>query len=325
MTRFPAIFMLVAFCAPANTQPATSTLQTAPASHQQTPRFDRTELLRRSGVLEDAIRKAELAHDSNARIARLYGILGEVYENLGWYAKAEADMRKATSLLINGPQDQLAELLEHLAFLHVAMGEDRQAEKDDLQALRIRETLPDPIGLAIAWNDLADLYYRERHYRKALDYAQHAMTVVANNPKASADFRIAVRQTLGYALCGDGHCTKAIPILKDALELARATFGPDSLEGGIASYDLGFALWHSGNTADAAQWLKAGIERMKVEFGWGHELYINALRQYSLFLHQNRQREEAAAVDREMQMLTATVDVHTLANQNGQVSALGLR
>jgi len=126
-------------------------------------------------------------------------------------------------------------------------------------------------------------------------------------------------------LCGNGRSREAIPILKDALELARANFGPDSLSVGMATYVLGFASWHCGDTVHAAVWLKAGIEGMKNDLGWGHQLYIDALGQYSLFLHQNRQREQAAAVDREMQMLTATVDVHTLVNRNDQVSALGLR
>ena len=325
MTQFPAVLMLVVLCVSANAQPAANSPQTAPASRDGGPGLDKADLLRRSSFLEDAIRKAELAHESNSEIARLYDLLGEVYQNLGWYPKAEADMRKTISLLKDGPQAQLAETLGHLAVLHIAMGEDRLAEKDHLRALQIRETVGDPIGLALTWNDLADLYCHDRRYSKALDYAQRAMAVVAGNPQLNTDIQVGIRQTLGFALCADGRCREAIPILKDALEFARAGFGPDSLSVGMAKYVLGLASWHSGDMTDAARWLKAGTERMKVDLGWGHKLYIDALEQYSLFLRENRQREQAAAVDRERQMLTTAVDVHALADQSDKTTALGFR
>ena len=82
------------------------------------------------------------------------------------------------------------------------------------------------------------------------------MAVLADNPKASADIRIVVRQTLGYALCGAKRCGEAIPVMKDGLALTQANFGPESLEAGVAAYGLGLVSWHSGDMVDAAVWLK---------------------------------------------------------------------
>jgi hypothetical protein len=80
---------------------------------------------------------------------------------------------------------------------------------------------------------------------------------------------------------------------------------------------------------DAAKWMGQGIERMKVDLGWGDVLYVNALHDYEQFLVQNRQPDQAKVVDHELRALATTVDARSLANpkanENGGTTALGLR
>jgi tetratricopeptide (TPR) repeat protein len=227
------------------------------------------------------------------------------------YLKAEDAMLRAIALLKTGPQDQLAEEIGHLAVLHIAMGELRKAEKNQMEALAIRESVGDPVGIALTWSDLADLYIKQRQYKKALDYAQRAMDVLAGRPDVRASDRIAVRQTLAFALCGAGNCEKAIPLLKDAIDLSKSSFGVDSLPVGINEYLLGYAYWQSGNMHDAGEWMGRGIARMKVDLGWGHSIYINALRQYAKFLRKAGQAEAAASAEREINQAEALVDART--------------
>jgi tetratricopeptide (TPR) repeat protein len=224
-------------------------------------------------------------------------------------------MLRAISLPRAGPQDELAEEIGHLAVLHVAMGELREAERNQMEALAIRESVGDPTGIALTWNDLADLYIKNRQYKKALDYAQRAMRVLADRPDVGASDRIAVRQTLAFALCGTGNCEKAIPLLKDALELSKSSFGADSLPVGIDEYLLGYAYWQSGNLHDAAEWMGQGIARMKVDLGWGHTIYVNALRQYAKFLQKTGQTEAAASADIEVHQAEALVDARSFTKR----------
>jgi tetratricopeptide (TPR) repeat protein len=273
------------------------------------------ELLRRIGLYEAAARKAETAHTDRKSLVKIYANLGGLYEDAAMYPKAEDAMLRAISLLRAGPQDELAEEIGHLAVLHVAMGELREAERNQMEALAIRESVGDPTGIALTWNDLADLYIKNRQYKKALDYAQRAMDVLADRPDLSTSDRIAVRQTLAFALCGVGNCEKAIPLLKDALELSKSSFGADSLPVGIDEYLLGYAYWQSGNLHDAAEWMGQGIARMKVDLGWGHTIYVNALRQYAKFLQKTGQTEAAASADIEVHQAEALVDARSFTKR----------
>lgn len=182
-----------------------------------------------------------------------------------------------------------------------------------MEALHIREQIGDPIGIALTWNDLASLYVRQRRFAKALDYAQRAMPLLASNSKVEAGDRITIRQTLAYALCGMHQCVRAIPILEDALELARDNFGTDSLAVGIASYLLGYAYWQNGQLDEAADYMQRGVERMKQDWRWGHPLYVNAVEQYAKFLRQRGQIEFAEVEERELRQMAAVVDVRSLA------------
>jgi len=308
-------------------QPTEATTPPAAASEPQSKaRFpSKPELLRRIAVCEAAARDADAMHLSHDSLVKVYTNLGALYEDVAMYLKSEDAMRRAISLLKAGPQDQLAEEIGHLAVLHVAMGELGEAEKDQLRALQIREAVGDPVGLALTWNDLADLNIKQRHFKKALDYAQRAMDVLGDRPSVRVNDRIAVRQTLAFALCGNRDYQKAIPLLKDAVELSTTSFGPDSLEVGIDSYMLGHTYWQSGDLIDAAVWMDRGIARMKVDLGWGHIVYINSMKQYAQFLKESGQLEAAVSAQREVRQAEAVVDARTFTARSGEFKSSALR
>ena len=308
-----AIFMFAFAGTLVNGQPDGATVPAAAVVPQSKAEFrGKPELLRQIELYEAAARKAEAAHTDGENLAKIYANLGGLYEDAAMYPEAENAMLRATSLLREGPQDELAEEIGHLAGLHLAMGELREAEKNQMQALAIRERVGDQVGIALIWNDLADLYFKKRQYKKALDYAQRALGVLADRPDVSASDRIAVRQTLALALCGVGNCEKAISLLKDAIELSKSSFGVDSLPVGIDEYLLGYVYWQNGDMNDAAEWMGRGIARMKVDLGWGHAIYVNAVRQYAKFLRKTGQTEAAASAESEVHQAEALVDVRTL-------------
>jgi tetratricopeptide (TPR) repeat protein len=277
--------------------------------------FSKPELLRRIALYESAAQNADAAHASNESLVKIYTNLGALYEDVAMYLKAEDAMRRAIVLLKDGPQDQLAEEIGHLTVLHIAMDELREAEKDQMRALKIRETVGDPVGMALTWNDLADLYVKQRQFKKAVDYGQRAMDVLGARPDVSADDRIAVRQTLAFALSGARDYPRAIQLLKDAVELSKSSFGADSLQVRIDDYLLGYAYWKSGDKPDAAECMRRGITRMKVDLGWGQVIYVNAIRQYAQFLHDSGQAEEAALAKREVRQAEVVVDARAFTGR----------
>ncbi|HEX4759060.1 MAG TPA: tetratricopeptide repeat protein [Terracidiphilus sp.] len=275
---------------------------------------DKPELLRRVAVYEAAAHNAVNAHASAESLVKIYANLGALYMDLTMYPKGEDAMKHAILLLKDGPKDVLAEEIGHLSVLHSAMGEVKQAEKDQMRALAIREAIGDPLGIALTWSDMAELYFRERQMKKALDYAQRAFPVLAGNTSVSAADRIAVKQTLAVVLCEVRQCARAISIMKDALELAKSTYGEDSLAAGIEKFLLGHVYWRNGDEPDAAEWMKRGIERMKVDLGWGHAIYLNSMREYAVFLRRSGQVEEAASAQSEVRRAESIVDARSFTH-----------
>lgn len=311
MTRFMLIALVFSlYVAQIHTQqPAV-----ASGNADATP-LPKAELLRRIDLYEAALRKPEMIHSDEASLAKVYASLGACYLEVAMYPKAEDAMHRAIALMRHGSQAALVEEIGQLAALHVAMGDLKQAEKDQMEALQIREQIGDRVGIALSWSDLASLYVQQRRFDKALDYAQRAMPVLASNPDVQAGDRIAIRETLAYALCGTHQCGRGIPMLQEALQLARDNFGADSLAVGVDCYLLGYAYWQNGQMEEAADWMQRGVERMKKDWGWGHALYVKAVGQYAKFLRQRGQVETAALEERELKQMTGIVDARSFAGR----------
>jgi tetratricopeptide (TPR) repeat protein len=288
--------------------------QTQSAGLQQSPEGEQysAELLRQIALEEAEARSSEKAHADRSHLTEIYAYLGNLYANAAMYPKAEDAMRRAIALMKNGPQDQLALELGQLGVLHVQMGDISQADRDEMQALRSREAVGDPIGIALAWNDIAGLYDEEHKFKKAVDFGQKAFAVLANRTDLDPSDRIGVRQTLGYALTSIRNCDQGIPMLKDAVELSISNFGKENPKLGYPEYVLGFGYWHCGDWGRAAEWLDRGTTRMKADFGWDRSLYLNAMRQYSRFLRESGQPEAAVNAETVVNQANALVDARTL-------------
>ncbi len=286
---------------------------------------NRSELLRRIALYEAAARRGEALHFSNAGLAKVYLSLGAVYADLAMYPKAEEAVRRGIALRRSGPESELAVATKDLSMLHIAMGALGDAEKEGLEALRIRERMGDPVAIADSWSELASVYLRRREYNKAVEIGQKAMDVLDGGPGVETVDRIALRFTVARALCESRECPKAIPLLKQSIELSEGAYGKDGLPVGLGYYLLGYAYWHTGDMAGAAEWMERGTTRMKVELGWGHPTYLDALGQYALFLRARGRTEDAAAVEREVRRAEAVVDVRSLAARPVANGVAGLR
>lgn len=292
----PAIAQQESTTTPANIQPK------APG---------RPEIMRTIDAYEASAQRAQAGHVSNDSLVKIYRNLGILYEDVELYVKAEDAFGHAVALLRTGPQDELADVIGLQATLHAMMDKTHQAENEHLQALKIRESIGDPIGIAETENDLAGVYLRTGHYKQAMVYALKAKAAIGDDGKVAPDTWIAVREALAYALCGLHQCERAIPMLQDALQLARESFGPDSLSVGVGTYLLGYAEWHSGNQALAEELMRRGTSRMKGSVGWGHTIYIGAIQQYAKLLRERGEVEAASAALREVRQEADIVDARS--------------
>jgi tetratricopeptide (TPR) repeat protein len=208
---------------------------------------------------------------------------------------------------------------------HLLMGKVRESEREDQDALRLRLALGDQLQIARSRSDLAILYLNKQKYEKARDLARQAEAEFVTNGRATAMDRISARFTISEALCYLKDCPSAIPLLKAALDEAKATMRPDDFPLGLSTFLLGYAYWKSGDIRGAAEYLERGAAQMNAQLGWGHPAYLKALGCYAQFLHENHQGEAANVVERRIRQAQAVVDVHSLQTAQGMFGIDGLR
>ena len=285
------------------------------------------ETLRRIAVEETAVRQLELTHADDVRLGRSYAQLGLWCEDAAEWDRSETAMERAVSLFRRAkePNGELAVAIAQLGSLHVTMGKLREGEKEEQEALRLREALNDRLQMARSWIDLTALYLAENQFDRAKDYAQKAVAELVVNGKAVPFDRISARYALALALCSLRECPSAIPLLKDAVEEANAKLEAGDFPIGLGNFFLGYAYWKSGDMADAGPHMQQGTADMSAQLGWGHPYYLAALKQYAQYLREDKNMEALNAVELRIRQAQQVVDVHSIQSGKAAFGFVGLR
>ncbi len=306
---------VAAVAALSQSHPTTALAQQAGAS-QTAWLQDKAEVLRQINLREAEARSGEANHADPGRLAANYSSLAFLYMDAGMGLKAEDAFHRSIALLKDGPQDRLADQMEQLGVLQTGMGELRQAEKAELQALEIRRSLRDPVAIALTEELIAGVYDVERKFTRARHYAQEAYDALVGRADVSVPNRIKVWHALGFTLTGLHDCDRGIDVLKEALEMARNSAGWGDASVAYSEYALGFGYWHCSDQENAAVWLQRGTTDMKAEFGWSHATYVYAMKQYALFLRHFGRTDDAVSVEAVVRQAESVVDASTLTDRS---------
>jgi tetratricopeptide (TPR) repeat protein len=283
----------------------------------------RRELMHRIDLREDALRRAKDAHASDSELGRIYLEIGIFSEEAQLWERAETNLEHARALFVLTDESSrdVAMTLSELGNLHVVMRRLRQSEKEEEEALRLRENLRDPLLIARSWNDLAILYVTEHKYAKAKGFAQQAMAEFAVNTNTTVYDRVSVRYALGLALCMSKDCASALVPLVDAVRDTKANLP----QAGLGDFLLGYAFWKSGNLTEGGRHMEGGIAIMNEQLGVGAPSSLAVSRQYAKFLRESRRIDEAEVVERRIRQAEAVVDVHSIQAYQGGNGLAGLR
>jgi tetratricopeptide (TPR) repeat protein len=313
----PILALLLSSYAPGQLQEASEVGQSVRAT-AATGAF-KQDLLHKVALEESAIRQAESAHATNVELCKLYVQLGLLYQDVALWEKSEAVLEHAVSLLRHTAEQSanLASALSELGNLHLAMGKLGECEKEELEALSLRQAVGDRLRIARSWSDLSALYLNKRKFVQARDFAQQAVAEFVTNAQAEVLDRMAARISLSEALCYLKDCPSAIPLLKAVLDEAKATLQPDSFAIGESDFILGYAYWKAGDISEAEEHMKRGAAVMNVQLGWGHPVYLKALACYAQFLRENHRVDAANVVEGRIRQAEAVVDVRSLQAHQG--------
>ena len=293
----------------------------------QTNDSPKQEVLRLIATSEAGQRQMESAHADNAVLGRGYIQLGLLYSDAGLWNKAEADLERAVVLFrhTSEPGDGLAEAVGRLGSLHVLTGRFGESEKEEMEALKLRQNVGDRLQIARSWDDLGGLYLAEHKYAKAKDFAQKAVTEFLTDDRALPYDRISARYTLSLALCYLKDYSSAFPVVKAGLDEAKVAMRPIDLPVGFGDFLLGYIYWQFGDIAKAGEYMEHGNAVMAERLGWQHPTYLGVARQYARFLRENRRVDEAETVERQIRQAEAVVDVGALQTQKSAYGLVGLR
>jgi tetratricopeptide (TPR) repeat protein len=285
------------------------------------------QLMRRIALEEAAVQRAESAAAGKVELSRVYVQLGLSYQDAAQWDRAETALKRAVFLARTPPvpSANLAAALSQLGSLHILMGKLRESEKEAREALELREGVGDRLQIARSQNNLAILFLTQKKFERARDSARQAEAEFDTNEKSEPVDRLTARFTLAQAFCHLKDCLAAIPVLKAALDDAKATLRPDDFPVGLSTFLLGYVYWKSGDMSEAAGYLEKGTTLMSTQLGWGHPAYLKVLRCYAQFLHENRQVEAADVVERRIRQSEAVVDVHSIQTTQGMFGFDGQR
>lgn len=284
----------------------------------------RQKLVDTATQYEAMTRKAEQQHLSGLAMGRMYWHLGIAYEDAGEIGRAMGALEHAEVLFRQSDTTggELAEALDSLAVLHGVTENLREAKKQELEALQLRQKMGDRLLMARSWNTLGAIALKQKKFDQAREFEQKAADEFEENKGATFNDKLAARYGLGMALCGLKDYTRAVGVLKNAVADARSMPTESSAPVGIGEFLLGYTYWRSGDMADAGSYMKTGLDTMSPQLSWGAPPYVPVLRIYARYLHESKNVEEASAVDRRIQQAESVVSVGALQSSMGM---FGLR
>lgn len=243
---------------------------------------------------------------------RIWSHLGMLYQDAGMYRESEQALEHAMRLLTLPPvsKPDLAMAIDRLGMLYMATGNVKEAERAEIKALKMREEAGLKSELPKSWNHLATLYLRQHQPAKAKDLAGRAVDALFADASASPEDKLGSQLVLASALCQLHQYNEAIEKLQSTLQMAKETYGPDTLPTGFSSFLLGYALWKSGDLLSASEPMQEGATTMGKALGWEHPCYLLVMTRYAQFLRDDHREDAARTIEKQVKSLQAQLSAN---------------
>ena len=245
----------------------------------------------------EKIREGERSGMDALNLGRMWGHLGEDYEDAGQLDKAESAYNHALQLLGRSPEmaKDYAAALDNLGSLYLVEHNKSAAERCHMRALAVREATGDKVQIARGKSLLAEVYLMERKYKDAQQMAAEAYDAMVSL-KDATDEIVATLVTLTLASSQNGQRAFAAERGRDAKTLALAVLPADCLLIGEARMALGYAEWKAGMKDGPDEEMQEGIRILKKWSTAGHPYGVGAMTLYATYLKATHRKVEARQV-----------------------------
>jgi tetratricopeptide (TPR) repeat protein len=248
---------------------------------------------------------------------------GETLKKQGKYGEALKEYEKAVALAerVDGAEDpNMATLLDDLAGLYHALGDNARAEPLYRQSLKIREAKLGKLhpDLAQSLNNLGALLEAQGQYIKAEQFCKDALAMNQalypkdHYPRGHPSLAQSLNN-LGALLAAQGEYVKAESFCKDALAMNQALYPKDHYPPGHPELanslnNLGFLLQAQGEYAKAEPLYQQALAIQKQALGDKHPQYADTLTNLArLFEKMGRYERALTLLQQSLEIRKATL------------------
>jgi len=257
-------------------------------------------------ILDDASKEIDtgLAKDPETQ-AQLMNVMGEVYQNLGLYPRAQPLLEHSLDIQrqTHGPGNrETLKLANDLTWLLTLEGHFADAEKLNRQTLdTARQALgqDDPETLA-SMRRLAAILYREGHYALAESTNRDVLDRERRVLGPEDPSTLSTLNNLAVDLDTEGRYPEAEKLDRELLNARRRISGPDNPSTLMVMDSLATVLQQEGNYAEAEKTLRDALEIQHRVLGPEHPDTIRTISVLANTLDHERRYAEAEKLDREV-------------------------
>jgi serine/threonine protein kinase/Tfp pilus assembly protein PilF len=261
-----------------------------------------TKLLR--GILDKTGDRISQELKSQPELASdLNGTLGNVYEAIGEYDKAETELRAALALRNGreGEDAKMAALLDSLGAVLARKGKWTEAETLDREALLIQRKMGDSNSPAIAkiLGNLGNALWYQHKLTEAEPIYRQALALSKQVGGGETEQMATAVGNMGVLLAEQGKPAEAEPLFRQALGLQEKLLGTNHPQVAKSLSNLGNSLVDQGKLAEAEPMYRESVDLRRRILGNEHPDLAYSLNNLGGLLFKEGKFAEAEAAHRE--------------------------
>jgi tetratricopeptide (TPR) repeat protein len=260
-----------------------------------------------------------------AQLGVAWALVATSYQTLEMYDQASRAYQKSLEILrsTDAARSQYAAVLDNLATMDDALGQQDAARLLCEKALHIYQQLGDHPGMTIAYTDLAVIAFAQNEIKPAQRNLDHAFAAATAGGKIGDD-DVATMNSIKAALAlHAGHANEAVTAAQVAIDHWIRSHGPGYFMLQTSYLVKARALEKTGVYADALTEARHALDIAENTVGRNSNAYLKAMGVVAEILKAAGEREEAARIQKEVQRSLA--DLHTRQCYGCTIDASGFR
>lgn len=237
--------------------------------------------------------------------AQMMGVMGDVYENLGLYPRAQPLLEESTEIRrrvlgANNPDTlESADQLAYILYLEGHYSEAEKLQRDTLESLR-RTLGPQSPESAATMMHLGATLTAESHFPEAEKLERESLAIRERILGPEHTDTLITMNNLSNLLQREGQSAEAEQLDRRVLEVRRRVFGPDHLDTVLAQGNLSWDLYREGRFPEAEKLQLEVLGRRRRILGPEHPTTVGTMARLSVILQAEQRYAEAEKMQRDV-------------------------